>query len=427
MKAYYNITLSHVSTSPLNYWDQARLDDIYMPPNLQLMINKKGSFKKTDRQITDYENVFLNRSKLNKHMFIQGEAGSGKPTFLAKLVMDWCCINTTKSFDTSQTETTHNTVADLRVRRTHFFEDLTILNDYIFVFNITLSDSVEQIYILEMIKQQIIDSLYVKDVREDAYTLLNVIMERERCLVLLDGLDEWTGQGGHYLPTLAASYRQCDVLITTRPWKLTELKISDSKIDILLQLEGVNEPFDVSKRLLACVDESKTSNDVENKQSEFESYIYNNGLYEQLVSPMMLSLIVQLWVKHIEIKSSKCELYSLLQDSLLKKANGETGEFQQPPFRCFKWTQYIEPNIEHVDRLAEGAFNLLFSDKRNNSLMFSSVELKKYNLDKKERLDFSLKSGILSATRKVSTLRSSSSFYQHEHARISRCLSHRPQ
>ncbi|KAH3780901.1 uncharacterized protein LOC127842533 [Dreissena polymorpha] len=259
----YNIRLSHVTSSPLNDWVQAKIHNIYMSPNLQLMAKNKASFKKTGTQIKDYKKVFSGDNKLNKHIFIQGEAGSGKTTFLAKLVMDWCSVNTTHSFEPLQTDETNTIESDARMRCTYLFEDLTILKVYKFVFLITLRESVKQIDIFEMTKQQIIDSLYGTEGRDNAYKLLTKIMERERCLVLLDGLDEWTGNGGHYLPTLAASHRQCDVLITTRPWKLTELKIPDSKIDKLLQLEGVNEPFDVSKRYIACVFDCKENTDLD--------------------------------------------------------------------------------------------------------------------------------------------------------------------
>ncbi|KAH3853862.1 hypothetical protein DPMN_096397 [Dreissena polymorpha] len=99
-------------------------------------------------------------------------------------------------------------------------------------------------------------------------------------------------------------------------------------------------------------------------------------------------------------------------ESLLKKADIETSEFYRPPFRCFTCTQYIKPNTEHADRLAEAAFYLLFSDQRENSLVFSITELKNSNfkLHEQERLDFALKSGILSATRKGFLVRSSSAF-----------------
>ncbi|KAH3774285.1 hypothetical protein DPMN_175663 [Dreissena polymorpha] len=70
-----------------------------------------------------------------------------------------------------------------------------------------------------MIKEQIIDSIYSHEDREKAYRLVNDIMKREQCLVLLDGLDEWTGSGDHHnLPTLVVYHSKCVMLFSTRPW-----------------------------------------------------------------------------------------------------------------------------------------------------------------------------------------------------------------
>ncbi|KAH3815361.1 hypothetical protein DPMN_143883 [Dreissena polymorpha] len=110
------------------------------------------------------------------------------------------------------------------------------------------------------------------------------------------------------------------------------------------------------------------------------------------------------------MNGSTCEIYSLFLESLLKKANKKKRKFQSPPFKCFKDTEHIQPNIEIVDRLAEAAFHLLFSNTRESSLVFSSTDLERFELDEGERKEFALKSGILSATRKASALRSSSSF-----------------
>ncbi|XP_052245612.1 uncharacterized protein LOC127854590 [Dreissena polymorpha] len=405
MMKHYAKTLSHVTTSPLNDWVQARLDDIYMPPDLQLMKKVKGSFIKTGTQITEYMNVFLTDGEQSRHTFIQGEAGSGKSTFLAKLIMDWCSASTRKSVEAFSTAETNSGDHDSRLKCDHFFKDLKILTSYKFIFHVTLRDSLHEFDILEMIKQQIIDSIYSKEDRDTAYTLLNEIMKRERCLVLLDGLDEWTGTVGHNLPTLAVSLSQCDMLITTRPWKMTQSKIPDSKIDTLLQLEGVNKPFDISKRLLACRGDYN-----EIKDLDFESYVFKNDLYKLLFSPMMLSLIVHSWAEGTELKGSRCEIYSLLLESLIKKVNSETSEFQQPPYRCFTATQYIQPNIENLNNIAEAAFYLLFSDTREKALVFTITELNKFNLGQIDQENFALKSGILSATRKASSLRSYSSF-----------------
>ncbi|KAH3844242.1 hypothetical protein DPMN_086498 [Dreissena polymorpha] len=437
MIEHYDNTLSTITTSPLHDGVHARVDDICMPPKLQLMEKVKGAFKKTDATITKYSNVLLKDGKYNRKMFIQGEAGSGKSTFLAILVRDWCCINSkasrkqtdeagsgkstflailvrnwcclTSKASGKQKDETYTADANARLRPSDVFEDLTTVKVYTFVFHVTLRDSVNELNILKMLKKQIIDSIYGdKDIRKNAYRLLNEIMERKRCLVLLDGLDEWTCNKGKSLPELAVSHSQCDVLITTRPWKLTEAMIPDAKIDMLLQLEGVNEPFEVSRRLLGCMDDCKDSMMLDKKQSEFESYIKKNDVEKFLISPILLQLIVHSWVEGTEMNGSMCEIYSLFLESLLKKVNKKKRKFQSPPDQCFKDTEHIRPNIENVDRLAKAAFHLLFLNTRESSIVFSDTDLERFGLDE-ERKEFAFKSGILSATRNSSALRSSSS------------------
>ncbi|KAH3705668.1 uncharacterized protein LOC127859814 [Dreissena polymorpha] len=402
---HYDKTLRHLPTSPLNDWIQARLDDVYIPPCMLLMEKYKGSFKKTNTHVTEYKAV------LNNQTFIQGEAGSGKTSFLAKLVMDWCSI--TKTQQTSEplmAKETHYAAPETRTRNSTFFDDLTTLKGYQFVFYITLRNSVKQLEVLEMIKEQIIDEIYSsKEDRERAYRLVNDIIKNERCLVLLDGLDEWKRPGDRqHLPTLVAIYTQCDLVITTRPWKLAEAKIPDSKIKTLLLLEGVHEPFDVSLRILRCRNDCTNSNGVDNKHSEFEAYVLRNNLRDLLASPMLITLIVQTWAEGTELKGKRCQIYSILLESLFKKANSEEDHFYETPFQCFKGTQYIKPNIEHLNRFSEAAFHLLFSEERENYLVFGIEQLKQYKLN--ERKDFAMRAGILSAARKASTLRSSSSF-----------------
>ncbi|XP_052226469.1 uncharacterized protein LOC127841588 [Dreissena polymorpha] len=411
---YYRKRFSHINIFPLDDWAEEKLLDIYLPPNIQLMAKEKGYFKKTGEHILKYENIFLSDTEPNQQIFIQGEAGYGKSTFLAKLVMDWCTITSEQSAEMTLPidDKTTRFSSHTHMRYSNVFDDLTSLKDFTYVFHVTLRESVGQFEIEKMIQTQIVDSIYSSEKdRGKAYILLNEIMKHERCLVLLDGLDEWTGTGDHHnLPTLAEVHSLCVLLITTRPWKMTEAKVLDSQICKLLQLDGVNKVFEVSRKILGCIKEFKGSQDLDKKQSEFESYVRKCGLLKHLYSPMMLCLIVHSWTKGTELKGSICEKYSLLLECLFKKANIETSEFQEPPYRCFTETQNIQPNIEHLNRLAEAAFYLLFSDTQEKALVFTITELKKFNLGQLDQENFSLKSGIISVTRKASALRSSSSF-----------------
>ncbi|KAH3798726.1 hypothetical protein DPMN_152329 [Dreissena polymorpha] len=358
------------------------------------MCKDKGAFKKTDAPVRQYKDVCFTDTKVNQRIFLQGEAGSGKTTFLAKMAMDWCG---------------GSHVSSASGNSSLFFRDVDFLQGYTFVFHITLRHSVQLVDVYTMIKEQIIDSIYsLGEDREKAYRLVNEIMKREICLILLDGLDEWTGQGDHHnLPTLVVDHSKCVMLFSTRPWKLAVVNIKNSEIYSSVQLEGINEPFELCRIILSrLVDE----NDLEIKYTAFKNYIEKQKLTHLLSSPMMLSAIVCSFSEEMELKGSKCEIYILLLESLCKKANREMREFEQPPFQCLKCTQFIKPNMEDLNRLAELAFNSLFVNTKENSIVFGITQLNTLKMDGRELMDFALKSGILTAKRNASVKRSTSSF-----------------
>ncbi|KAH3771015.1 hypothetical protein DPMN_172315 [Dreissena polymorpha] len=394
MKRLYGDNLNQVTISPLNDYKHEKLGNVYMPPKIVHMCEDNGVFKKTKIHVTQYKDVFFKDDKVNPRIFLQGEAGSGKTTFLAKLALEWC---------------RESHVSSASDNSSLFFNDVDVLQSFVFVFYITLRNSVKQFDVYTLSKEQIIDTIYSsQEDREQAYRLLNEIMKRERCLVLLDGLDEWTGPGDHHnLPTLVLEQSQCVLLFSTRPWKLTVVKIMPLDRYTSLHLEGINKPFEFSRIILSCLVDK---DELELKYSAFEQYIEKQELGELLLSPMMLSAIVCSYAEGIELKGSKCEIYTLLVESLFKKANSNTCTFQQSPFPCFIRTEYIQPNLEQLNRLAEMAFHLLFVNAKENSLVFNITELKKFKMDERKQQDFVLKSGILSAKLTASTLRSSSSF-----------------
>ncbi|XP_052233056.1 uncharacterized protein LOC127845917 [Dreissena polymorpha] len=482
MKKFYNDNLSHVPISPLNDNVDEKLLDLYMSPKIFSMCKDKGAFTQKNKRVTKYKDVFQTDNKMNRRIFLQGEAGSGKTTFLGKLALEWCKstsshmesskntdlktiddqnkLSSSSTYheqsdmpcawsatnDDSDTSTASTVTTELSDKSrasfqtteesdisssyesfsedsdsscysqaightnnsSNIFADVDALQDYIFVFYITLRNLVKRFEVHTMIKEQIIDSIYSEDDREKAYRLVNEIMKRERCLVLLDGLDEWAGSGDHHnLPTLVSVFNQCVMFMTTRPWKLAEGKVKHSEIDAVFQLEGINEPFELSRIILSRL---VAKAELEIKHKAFKRYIRNQKLRKLISSPMMLSVIVCSYAEGIELKGSKCEIYILLLESLLKKANSEMRTFEQSPSPCFRGTQYIQPNMERLNRLAEMAFHLLFVNAKENSLVFNITELKKFKMDERKQQDFALKSGILSAKLTASTLRSLSSF-----------------
>ena len=169
----------------------------------------------------------------------------------------------------------------------------------------------------------------------------------------------------------------------------------------MLQLERINEPLELSRIILSRL---IAKAELEIKHSAFRRYIWNQKLGKLISSPIMLSVIVCSYADGIEFKGSKCEIYILLLESLFKKANSNTCTFKQPIFPFFTPTEYIEPNLELLNRLAEMAFHLLFENDKANSIIFSITELNKFKID--EIKGYPFKSGILSAQLTASALRS---------------------
>ncbi|KAH3801088.1 uncharacterized protein LOC127838996 isoform X2 [Dreissena polymorpha] len=378
---YYTKNVTHISLSSLMPSHVKSFVEIYAAPKIcRIETEKDGTRKKTE-WIKTYKGIFHSVQTTGKHIILQGEPGKGKSTFSSKLVVDWCNACNCAPQRTEQEST---------------FGDAESLREFRFVFHVALRESRKQRKVVEMIKKQIIDMLYDDDHDvEKAYKLLLTILTKEACLVVEDGLDEWSDPDGKLpLPILVAP---CVVFITTRPWKMCDELLKTSLVDCLLEIKGVIDPFVLSKSVLECLIDTN----LDEKYDTFRSYIFANELTELIKTPLLLTLIVCLWVENSFLAGSACEIYSLLLDSLLKKSNSEIAYFHSPKFRCFKNTKYLKTNIGFIKSLSKAAFHLLFSELKENTLVFNDIELSKY-LTKFEKM-LALRTGILTE-KKLSTL-----------------------
>ncbi|KAH3853866.1 uncharacterized protein LOC127875418 [Dreissena polymorpha] len=376
IKRFYAENLMHVPVSPLLPSCDKDLREMYVTPIIYRIEQlQDGSRKKTD-QIYTYKDIICQEDMSIRRVFLQGEPGTGKSTFAAKLVLDWCS-------ELPQSKDPYEQDAE--------FDDVTSLHEFKFVFHIALRNSIDQREIETMIKDQIIDMIYAKEDRSDACKLVQQIFEKEKCLLVQDGLDDWVDSKGKVAqPIMIPHGNQCTIFITTRPWKMSDDRIKDSQIDGLVELDGVNDPFKLSERIMGCL----VFDELEGKHDEFKTHIMKTcGLKELITSPMMVALLVCSWLDGIHLKGSLCEIYSILIDSLIKKASNITGYFHPPPVKCFKDTNYIQPNIAFIQALSKTAFALLFSDAKESSIVFSENILLSYVSN--EHKNFALKAGIL--------------------------------
>ncbi|KAH3697563.1 hypothetical protein DPMN_085066 [Dreissena polymorpha] len=403
LKIHYKQTFGHIPISALIESEDEKFSDIYITPNLHLM--SQTTLRNTEKQVTKYKDLLVNDDKSYSHIFIQGEAGSGKTTYCAKLVLDWC-EPTTKTEYPKKCNSTESRSKNEDLD----FNDVHVLKQFKFVFYVALRRSLEQNEITRMIREQLIDLIYASDEdRQQAYALLDTILKTEICLIVLDGLDEWVDHEGKYaLPILPISYRECTILITTRHWKLAEGKVKKSKIGKLMELKGVKNPDKVFKNILGRIFKGKQ---VDEKYSQFYEFTRNKKLRKLFAFPIMLGLIVCSWADGLLREGTQCEIYSLILDCLLKKVTYQDNRatFQTSTFSCFRGTQYLKPNIEVIDVLSKVAFHLLFDEQKEYSLIFTNQQLLKYCVSNEQTL-FGLKSGILSEMKQSSRSRLSSLF-----------------
>ncbi|KAH3792347.1 uncharacterized protein LOC127836825 [Dreissena polymorpha] len=378
LKEFYCNTFMYMPISPLTPSCNKNVMDAYVDPLIHSIETNKFGEKTKRSQVLLYKDIFYNKDTINRRIVLQGEAGMGKSTFAAKLVLDWCNLSHSSS-PTGQSTT---------------FKDTETLRQYKFVFLVQLRDSFER-DIMKMIKSQIIHMIYRGDERDKAYILIHLFFERERCLVLEDGLDEWIVKDSTVAVSFLRFANQSTVLITTRPWKLTDERIKCCHIDNIFEIEGISDPFEMSRlSLCGMVD----TTEVEYKLQLFKEFVHTHEIYDLISSPATLSCLLCVWIDGFDEVKSLCGLYSILIDVFMKKVNGRQDYFQQSPVSCFSVSRYIKPENVFVQALSKAAFFILFSSERESSLYFDQRTL--FNYISEQDLHFALKSGILSSRRK---------------------------
>ncbi|XP_052260558.1 uncharacterized protein LOC127864705 isoform X2 [Dreissena polymorpha] len=393
---HYRDTVCYVPLSTLDPSLDKHVQDVYATPKIHRMKIENDGRRTQQEKILKYKDCFYRGDHLCRRTYLQGEPGSGKTSFAAKLVDDWCNVHE------SSNESTQKQKA---------FVDVDTLHKFKFLFFISLRDSREQTDVTHMIQTQLIYKIYAADEWESAYYLVLKIMRNVMYLVVQDGLDEWSGIEA--LPSMNGIPKDhCIVLTTSRPWKLADERIKNSQIDILLEVYGIIDSYGFSKRILRhLLDETKDLNET---VEQFQIFLTSRDLDWISSSPMLHTLVLCTWVDDMAESltgSSRCELFTTLLENLCKKANPQTSYFDQcypSPVNCFSRTKYVKPNMEHIDVIAKAAFSFLFSNEKETSLVFSDINLSAHLSESTKQ--FALHSGLISKRKSKKCYDNTSSF-----------------
>lgn len=222
----------------------------------------------------------------------------------------------------------------------------------------------------------------------------------ESCLIILDGLDEWS----HPINRLCAKSRKkiphrrvstnCTFLTVTRPWKLNQVALSSTDIDKCLEIKGIENRDDLMKKILHCFNATNTIFDC---KLAFEKYDFH--VRKLLDIPLLTIQLVCIWQKDRKLPNSLSQLYSTMVDIMLGIHSIESHENKKIKLEpntlpyCFSDTKFCKKHVDFLEKLGKLAFETLFNENTVQRIVFSSDIAELYLDD--EMKAFALRVGIL--------------------------------
>ncbi|XP_052797549.1 uncharacterized protein LOC128229761 isoform X2 [Mya arenaria] len=327
------------------------IDDIYEKPKLTLKKTEKGTT--TETNIPEVSQLFsTSDGPMAEKIIVEGEPGTGKTSLCKKIVDDWRKVN-----EKGEQEPIKSNLSK--------FEFVF----YIILCHVNTESEIKAMIVKHILKK--IDSDY-----ENEHSLLGEILKSEHCLLLLDGLDEWRGK----MPHVETSWRKCTLLITTRPYKLAELKVIPMQVGKHVKLKGVQNPEKLVLKVIRKLEEfHKTNKDPESCIKDLQD---KQLWHFSKKIPVVLVHSVWLWQKSkLRENMSLSTIYREIIDERWNEM-------------CDKENHYTDPQALY-EVLSAIALNKLLTKHEDESLVFNidGIQLEKFTQYK----DASLKSGILSA------------------------------
>ena len=376
-----------VQLSPLFEEINTLVEDFYVTPDMVKMI------KKETIPITYLEDVFFKKSERYNEVYITAEAGFGKTAFCKRLVMAWCHAQKKKDEE----------------HRCFSKEDISTMSKFDFIFLVSLRDVGDECTIDKMIFKHIVQIM----ARPSTYSIefLEEILTQEPCLVILDGLDEWMHKPNECTkPDKQVPHRNfrtnTTIATTTRPWKISVLALKTSDIKNEVEIKGLNKESErqLTKNAFTKMNEydesDDTTRDIDAQAEKFDAAIQNSAIRTLQKIPLLLLYMICLWKYEIGFGRSISEFYIRVIEFLLSKCkeNLQSKNTQEDSVPlCFEEHKNCKTHYQILIKIGKLAFQTLFSETRENTLVFNRETANNYLSD--EYLDYSLKTGILTQTK----------------------------
>jgi hypothetical protein len=336
--------------------------------------------------------MFKTENEANREIHLIADAGLGKTTFSNYLAITWCQAHFPEE------------------EMTQFFEkdDIDCMLRFDFLFLVLLRDSYNLCSIDDLIFENIVSNLGLEERPTEDFLLK--ILKNEKCLVILDGLDEWTHpeKECHRLPRSFPhrnDRKKCTILTTTRPWKLSVMNLNSCQIGTKVELAklSLDSAATLTKRILQSLKSHSNEDALQNDVTTFISEIKSRQHEHEELScvPLLLMYIICLWCDGVEIGNSNCDLHMKIVELFLFRAIQKHGDLQQlchpsdcDILECFAEYENCKKYRPLLMRLGKLAFYTLVDKTKENTLVFDKSVAQTY-LSKDEMI-FTFHLGMLS-------------------------------
>ncbi|XP_060608608.1 uncharacterized protein LOC132760615 [Ruditapes philippinarum] len=318
---FYKTRHSKVFLSPLFEEKDTPLVSFYVRPDLSSI--DSTTTKSEDRlPVKSLSEIFKTENKQNLEIYVLADAGIGKTAFSKYLANVWCQAH----------------CHDEDMNKSLLKNDIECMHEFDFLFLVLLRDADDLCSIDELIFEKIVSNLGLKEtLSKDA---LLEILNNEKCVVILDGLDEWThpeekSDKKCYRSPKSIPHRndreKCTVLTTTRPWKLGVLGLDSCQLGKKVELTKLSydSAFTLTERILQRWKSSRNKDALQIEVTQFIKTISWRHNAELAFVPLLLIYITCLWCDGVQIESSNCDIYINIVELLLSRTIKIHGELQQ--------------------------------------------------------------------------------------------------
>jgi hypothetical protein len=272
-----------------------------------------------------------------------------------------------------------------------------------------------------MIEKQILNSMC----KPSTYTrtFLEEILSKENCIVILDGLDEWMHTSSITTcskPEKHVPHRNfrpnTTIVTTTRPLKLSVLKLKSNEVDNTVEIKGLNGELvrQLTRNAISKMSElvGSKKDPIATQIADFEESIEKTKVKILREIPLLLLYMICLWYDEIDFGRSKSEFYVRVIEFLLARCQNLNKTEYSPDANvplCFMDQEYCQSHYQMLLNVSKLAFHNLFTPTRESTLVFDSTSAEMYL---KDYFDITLKSGILTQSKeqKLATCKRKVSF-----------------